>query len=145
MYISVCENKMVPVKYEFSWTISLDSRRYSHILLHSSSLENISLGWLTLSLLICNHFYRKVVLQPEKGGFISIFFSGSPTRKRIQVCRTTFLKPEKNSWLQNHFSRITFLEKWLQNKCLNGYFCISLNSFLSWIISPFERFPKFMK
>ena len=31
------------------------------------------------------------------------FFSGSPTRKKIWVCRTTFLQPEKNPSLQTHF------------------------------------------
>ena len=92
-----------------------------------------------LSLLICDHFSRKVVLekwfcklgfffwsttflQPEKRWIYGIkppFFlvnHFSSTRKKIRVCKTTFLQPEKNPSLQNHFSRTTFLEKWLQNK-----------------------------
>ena len=78
---------------------------------------------------ICNYFSRKVILekwfcklgfffwsttflQPEKKVVYSIsppFFlvnHFSRTRKKIRVCRTTFLQPEKKIWV----CRTTFLE-----------------------------------
>ena len=50
---------------------------------------NILSCLLPYSLLICNHFSRKVILQTR------IFFSGWRPRKKIQVFRTTFF------WVSN--------------------------------------------
>ena len=79
--------------------------------------------------LICNHFSRKVVLEKWfwKLGFFFLVNHFYRTRKKIRVCRTTFLQPEKRwiysinqpFFLVNHFSqtrkkirvfRTTFLE-----------------------------------
>ena len=47
--------------------------------------------------LICNHFSGKVVLEKWfcKLGFFFLVNHFSRTRKKIQVCRNTFLQPEK--------------------------------------------------
>ena len=74
------------------------------------TLENYSSSVQPIRHLICNNFSRKVVLQN------SDFFSGQPlfsNQKKIRVCRTTFLQPEKiwiysinpPFFLVNHFSR----------------------------------------
>ena len=72
--------------------------------------------------LICNHFSRKVVLEKWYICKTLIFFlvnHFSRTWKKIQVCRTIFLKPDFSSqisWtrflepdLSNQMSRTTFL------------------------------------
>ena len=49
-------------------------------------------SFIAFSHLICNQFSRKVVLQTRIFFLVNHF---SQTRKKIRVCRTTFLQPEK--------------------------------------------------
>ena len=63
-----------------------------------TTLQNFNSIWAALkiiSLLICNHFSRKVVLEKVVLQTRIFFLIGDP--EKIQVYRTTFLQPEKMS------------------------------------------------
>ena len=98
--------------------------------------------------LICNHFFRKVKKSGIRKVVLwtRIFFSGQPLfwnqKKKIRVCRTTFsnlkksgfivqttffsgqpllLNQKKTPSLQNHFSRIKFLNPDFSNQISKNY------------------------
>ena len=108
--INVIDKLKTPITR--SWSCSYSSNRPKQLFWSRSNTDTETNNW---PFKICNHFSRKVVLEKWfcKLGFFFLVNTFSWTRKKIRVCRTTFLQPEKrwiyninpSFFLVNHFSR----------------------------------------